>query len=53
MPKGKLDFSTKAFTRLTHILLSIPVQERLTKQIADAVMKAIEPRGVAVVCEAA
>jgi len=31
----------------------LQVQERLTKQIAEAVLKAIEPRGVAVVCEAA
>ncbi|OXA60687.1 GTP cyclohydrolase 1 isoform X2 [Folsomia candida] len=29
----------------------LQVQERLTKQIAEAVLKAIEPRGVAVVCE--
>ncbi|CAL8111674.1 unnamed protein product [Orchesella dallaii] len=31
----------------------LQVQERLTKQIAEAVLKAIEPRGVAVVCEGA
>jgi len=31
----------------------LQVQERLTKQIAEAVLKAIEPRGVAVVIEAA
>jgi GTP cyclohydrolase I len=30
----------------------LQVQERLTKQIAEAVLKAIEPRGVAVVIEA-
>lgn len=29
----------------------LQVQERLTKQVAEAVLKAIEPRGVAVVCE--
>jgi hypothetical protein len=29
----------------------VSVQERLTKQIAEAVLKAIDPRGVAVVCE--
>lgn len=35
-----------------HCMLNfISVQERLTKQIAEAVLKAIEPRGVAVVCE--
>ena len=34
-----------------NVLFYFPVQERLTKQIAIAVTKAVQPAGVAVVVE--
>jgi GTP cyclohydrolase I len=33
------------------VFVSIVVQERLTRQIAEAIAEAIEPRGVAVIVE--
>jgi len=51
-PKGQITGLSK-IARLVDLLSKRPqVQERLTTQIADAIEKALEPRGVLVVIEA-
>jgi GTP cyclohydrolase I len=52
LPKGKVLGLSKVARIVDMYARRLQIQERLTKQIADAVQTAIEPRGVAVVIEA-
>lgn len=52
LPKGKVLGLSKVARIVDMYARRLQIQERLTKQIADAVQTAIDPRGVAVVIEA-
>ena len=52
IPNGRVVGASK-LSRVVEVFAKRPqLQERLTSQIADAMMKALEPRGVAVILEA-
>ncbi|CAG7856452.1 GTP cyclohydrolase IA [biofilm metagenome] len=52
LPRGKVLGLSKVARVIDMYARRLQIQEQLTKQIADAVMKAIDARGVAVVIEA-
>nr|WP_317706726.1 GTP cyclohydrolase I FolE [Methylomarinovum caldicuralii] len=52
LPSGKVIGLSKVARIVEMYSRRLQIQERLTKQIADAIQTAIEPRGVAVVVEA-
>ena len=52
LPKGKVLGLSKVARIVDMYARRLQIQERLTKQIADAVNAAVDPRGVAVVIEA-
>jgi len=52
LPKGKVLGLSKIARVVDMYARRLQIQERLTKQIADAVQNAVNPRGVAVVIEA-
>ena len=52
IPKGKVIGLSKIPRLIEVFARRLQVQERLTRQIADAIQKAIEPQGVGVVVEA-
>ena len=52
LPKGKVMGLSKVARVVDMYARRLQIQERLTKQIADAIQVAIDPRGVAVVIEA-
>ncbi len=52
LPRGKVIGLSKVARIVEMYARRLQIQERLTKQIADAIQKAIAPRGVAVVVEA-
>jgi len=52
LPKGKVLGLSKVARIVDMYARRLQIQERLTKQIADAMQQAISPRGVAVVIEA-
>lgn len=52
LPKGKVMGLSKVARIVDMYARRLQIQERLTKQIADAVQTAVNPRGVAVVIEA-
>lgn len=52
LPKGKVLGLSKVARVVDMYARRLQIQERLTKQIADAIQQAINPRGVAVVIEA-
>jgi GTP cyclohydrolase I len=52
LPKGKVLGLSKVARIVDMYARRLQIQERLTKQIADAVQTAVDPRGVAVVIEA-
>jgi GTP cyclohydrolase I len=52
LPKGKVLGLSKVARIVDMYARRLQIQERLTKQIADAIQTAVEPRGVAVVIEA-
>jgi len=52
IPKGKVVGISKLARVVDIYARRLQIQERLTSQIADALMEALEPRGVAVVIEA-
>ncbi len=52
LPSGKVIGLSKVARIVEMYSRRLQIQERLTKQIADAIQRAIEPRGVAVVVEA-
>lgn len=52
LPRGKV-LGLSKFARIVELFSRrLQVQERLTRQIAQAIVDAIDPAGVAVVCEA-
>ena len=53
IPKGRIMGLSKAARIVDIFARRLQVQERLTDQIADAIMDALEPNGVGVVIEAA
>lgn len=52
LPKGKVIGLSKVARIVDMFGRRLQIQERLTKQIADAIQTAVQPRGVAVVIEA-
>ncbi len=52
LPSGKVIGLSKVARIVEMYSRRLQIQERLTKQIADAIQRAVEPRGVAVVIEA-
>ncbi len=52
LPSGKVIGLSKVARIVEMYSRRLQIQERLTKQIADAIQQAVEPRGVAVVVEA-
>jgi len=52
LPSGKVIGLSKVARIVEMYSRRLQIQERLTKQIADAIQRAVEPRGVAVVVEA-
>jgi GTP cyclohydrolase IA len=52
IPNGKVIGLSKVPRLIDVFARRLQVQERLTRQIADAIQEAIEPRGVGVVIEA-
>ena len=52
LPKGKVLGLSKVARIVDMYARRLQIQERLTKQIADAIQTAVDPRGVAVVIEA-
>ena len=52
IPKGKVIGLSKIPRLIEVFARRLQVQERLTRQIADAIQKAIEPQGVGVIIEA-
>lgn len=52
LPRGKVIGLSKVARIVEMFARRLQIQERLTKQIADAIQQAISPRGVAVVIEA-
>jgi GTP cyclohydrolase I len=52
LPRGKVLGLSKVARIVDMYARRLQIQERLTKQIADAVQTAVDPRGVAVVIEA-
>jgi GTP cyclohydrolase I len=52
LPKGKVLGLSKVARIVDMYARRLQIQERLTKQIADAIQTAVNPRGVAVVIEA-
>ena len=52
LPRGKVLGLSKVARIVDMYARRLQIQERLTKQIADAIQSAVEPRGVAVVIEA-
>jgi GTP cyclohydrolase I len=52
VPSGKVIGLSKAARRVDVFARRLQVQERLTRQIADAIDEAIHPQGVAVILEA-
>ncbi len=52
IPKGKVIGLSKVARLVDVFARRLQVQERLTRQVADSIVEAISPQGVAVVCEA-
>ncbi len=52
LPQGKVIGLSKVARIVEMYSRRLQIQERLTKQIADAIQTAVDPRGVAVVVEA-
>ena len=52
LPRGKVLGLSKVARIVDMYARRLQIQERLTKQIADAIQTAVDPRGVAVVIEA-
>jgi GTP cyclohydrolase I len=52
LPKGKVIGLSKVARVIDVFARRLQVQERLTSQVADALMKSLEPHGIAVVMEA-
>ena len=52
IPKGKVIGLSKVARLVDVFARRLQVQERMTRQIADAIVEAIEPQGVAVILEA-